>query len=416
MRRISLYALLSANSISLLGSQLTVVALPWFVLQTTGSAARTGLTGFSVALPYFLVGIFGGALVDRFGYRNTSVLADVVSGCAIGAVPILYHTVGIAFWQLLVLVFFGSFLSIPGLSARRSLLPEVATASGVRLERVNAAYEGIWPAATLLGPPLAGLLIVWLGASNVLFIDAATFAASALLVLVGVQAGRKSVATTHGRYFDELLEGIRFLRQERLLLAMAASLTASNFLMGPLFGVVLPVYARNVFNSAKDLGFMLSAFGAGQVGGSLLYGLAGDRLPRRPIWIAGFVAVALPFWVLAGKLGISVVLVAMALCGLGDGPLTPLTVTIRHERTPSRLRGRVFSSFSAVSTMAVPLGLAATGILIGAEGLGASLLVLGSLSLLLASATLIVPVFRSLGPVPDRPQVTELSESEASPS
>ncbi len=78
MRRLSLYALLSANSISLIGNQFTIVALPWFVLQTTGSAAKTGLTGFSVALPYFLVGIFGGALIDRFGYRNVSVTADVV--------------------------------------------------------------------------------------------------------------------------------------------------------------------------------------------------------------------------------------------------------------------------------------------------------------------------------------------------
>ena len=93
MRRLSLYALLTANSISLLGSQFTVVALPWFVLQTTGSAAKTGLTGFAVALPYFLVGIFGGALVDRFGYRNTSVLADAVSCCRdwVSAAPLSHR-------------------------------------------------------------------------------------------------------------------------------------------------------------------------------------------------------------------------------------------------------------------------------------------------------------------------------------
>ena len=83
------------------------------------------------------------------------------------------------------------------------------------------------------------------------------------------------------RYIDDLLEGINFLRRDHLLLMMAVSLTASNFLVGPLFGVILPVLARDMFHSAKDLGVVLSSFGVGQVGGSIVYGMAGDRLPRR---------------------------------------------------------------------------------------------------------------------------------------
>ncbi len=415
MRRLSLYALLAANSISLIGSQFTIVALPWFVLQTTGSAARTGLTGFSVALPYFVVGVFGGALVDRFGYRDTSVVADVVSGCAIAAVPFLYHTIGLAFWQLMVLVFLGSFLSIPGLSARRSMLPAIAASSKLRLERVNAVFEGVYPVSALLGPPVAGLLIVWLGASNVLWVDSATFAISAILVLLGVPAlAHRVKPVKRSRYIDDLLEGINFLRRDHLLLLMAVSLTASNFLVGPLFGVILPVFARDTFHSARDLGFMLSAFGAGQVGGSIVYGVAGGRLPRRATWLIGFAGVAVPFWALVWRPGLPVMLVVLALAALTDGPLTPMSVTIRHERTPEDLRGRVFSTFSAISTMAVPLGMAATGFLIGAIGLHDAVLCLAVLSSLLAAALLVAPVFHRMDVRPVRAdQVSGPAERDA---
>lgn len=397
MRRLPLYALLTANSISLVGSQFTIVALPWFVLITTGSAAKTGLTGFSVALPYFLVGIFGGALIDRVGYRNISVIADLVSGCAIAAIPFLYHTVGLAFWELMILVFFSSFLNIPGLSARRSMLPDIADGARIRLERVNAAFEGVQPVSAFLGPPVAGLAIVWLGASNVLWVDAATFAISAVLVFVGVPViAAATQPATRRRYVDELLEGIRFLRGERLLLLMAVSLAASNFLVSPLFGVVLPVFVRNTFQSARDLGFILSAFGAGQIAGTFAYGVMGDRFSRRVIWLLGFCGVAVPFWTLAFRPGLVVMLGAMALSALTDGPLNPMSLTIRHERTPPPLRGRLFSTFSAVATMSVPLGLAATGILVGAIGLHRSVWILAGLSTMLALTVIATPMFRHM--------------------
>ena len=249
----------------------------------------------------------------------------------------------------------------------------------------------------MLGPPIAGLLIVWIGASNVLWIDSVTFALSAALVLLGVPIVKDlAQSTKHRRYIDDLLEGLTFLRQERLLLAMALSLAVSNFLVGPLFSVILPVYANDVFHSARDLGFMLSAFGAGQIGGILVYGAVGHRLPRRVTWIAGFFGVALPFWALVWRPGLLVMLGAMGIAALTDGPLTPMSVTIRHERTPAQLRGRLFSTFSAVGTMTLPLGMAATGFLVGAIGLHRSVLILAVLTSLMAVTTLLVPVFRQM--------------------
>ena len=115
---IPIYSLFTANAISLVGNVLSAIAIPWFVLQTTGSATRTGITGFFNILPVVLAGFFGGTLVDRLGYKRTSIIADLASGITVALIPLLYFTVGLEFWQLMVLVFFGALLDSPGSTAR----------------------------------------------------------------------------------------------------------------------------------------------------------------------------------------------------------------------------------------------------------------------------------------------------------
>lgn len=225
--RLPLVALVGANAVSLIGSMLTTVALPWFVLQTTGSPAKTGLTGFFVALPHFVAGIAGGSIVDRMGFKRASVVADLVGSLGIVAIPLLYATVGLAFWQLLLLVLLGALLDVPGITARRSLLPELAALARQPLERANAAYEGNQYLSLLLGPPLAGVLVARIGAANVLWLDAASFALSALVVAVAVPGTAVPAARRQAsRFRDDLLAGLRYLRDERLLRALALSVTA----------------------------------------------------------------------------------------------------------------------------------------------------------------------------------------------
>jgi len=211
--RLPLLALLGANAISLVGSQLTSLAIPWFVLQLTGSATKTGLTAFVNTLPAVLAGFFGGTLVDRLGYKRASVAADLLSGVSIALVPLLLRTGGLAFWQLLVLVFLRALLDTPGATARRSLLPDLAVLAGWRLERVNAAAQAIGNLAGLLGPPLAGLLIVTLGSSTALWVDAASFVASAAIVAAALPRGAPAphAARTAGQYVRELGAGLSLI-------------------------------------------------------------------------------------------------------------------------------------------------------------------------------------------------------------
>src|SRR6476660_10255998 len=131
---IPLYSLFTANAISLVGNVFTLIAIPWLVLQTTGSATKTGITGFFNILPVILAGFLGGTIVDRLGYKRTSIISDVASGITTALVPILYFTLGLQFWQLMVLVFLGAFLDTPGNTARAALLPELAEKAGMGIE------------------------------------------------------------------------------------------------------------------------------------------------------------------------------------------------------------------------------------------------------------------------------------------
>ena len=394
--RAPIYALLLASAISNVGNMLTMIALPWFVLETTGSAAKTGLVGFFVALPNFVAGMFGGTLVDRLGYKRVSIVSDLVSGIGVVMVPLLYVTTGIAFWQLLVFVFLGALLDIPGLTARRAMLPELTKQGGLRLEQVNSAFESVQYLALLLGPPLAGILVGWLGTANVLWLDAGTFAVSALLVALAVPKPAQAARAVGGRYLDELKAGLRFLRSDELLFAMAVSVGVANFLTASTFSVIFPVFVNDEFGRASVLGILAAAVGIGGLSGAVIFGAIGHRLPRRAMWLTSFLASPLVVFTPLMTSSLPILLAVLTLTAIATGPINALMVTIRHERIPPDLRGRVFSTFSAITAVAAPLGILISGYAIESLGLKPTLLAIAVLEIMLGFAMVISPAFRNM--------------------
>src|SRR5437773_508235 len=195
-RRSPVYVFLIGNAISYVGDILTLLAIPWFVLQTTGSVTQTGVTAFFSTLPMVCSAFFGSTLVDRLGYKRTSVIGDIASGVTVALIPLLYHTVGLAFWELLALVFLGGLLKSPGVTARNALVPDLAARATMRLERANALADGVSRISRFIGAPLAGVLIAVIGTSNLLWLDAASFAVSA--ILIGLAVPSTAPLTTAG--------------------------------------------------------------------------------------------------------------------------------------------------------------------------------------------------------------------------
>ena len=403
-RRTPLYAVYTADAISLSGNAVAQLAIPWYVLVTTGSAALTGLSVFFNFLPIVLSAFFGGVIVDRLGFRTTSVLGDLASAAAVAAIPLLDLTVGIELWQLFALVFLGALLDAPGATARAALLPDVVELAGVRMERASGIRSSIQQGSTLVGAPIGGVLVAAFGATTALWLDAASFLVSAALIVVFVPRPHESEATgePRGRFFTELADGMRFIWNQRLLRALVLTVLVTNLLDAPL-PIVLAVFAREEYGSAADLGLMFGALGAGALAGALGYSAIGHRLPRRRTFVTCFALVPVLYLGLATLPPLPIALVVLATAGLAAGPINPLIFTVLTEVVPKDLRGRIFGAVRAGAWSSIPLGVLLGGVIVGTFGVAATFLAIGVLYSLVVAYGFFNPAFRAMDRAEEAP-------------
>lgn len=394
-----IYSLFTANAISLVGNVLSAIAIPWFVLQTTGSATQTGITGFFTVLPVVLAGFFGGTLVDRLGYKRTSIIADIASGITTALIPLLYFTVGLQFWQLMVLVFLGALLDSPGSTARSALLPELAEMADMPIERATSLIHIIERGSRLIGAPLSGLLIAWMGTENVLWLDAASFFISAGIIgaVINVQKPvQHEEQEQGGKYFDELREGLRFIYTDKLMLAIVVMIMLTNFLDAIYSGVVQPVFVKQVYGQALDLGLLIAANGAGAVIGALIFSAIGPRLPRHAVFVFGFVLTSLRFFLFATYPSIWIAIPLVVFASLGAGPLNPILGAVEFERVPKNMRGRVGGAIGAGAWSAMPLGMLIGGVLTEQLGVWPMLIGLGVIYLITTLSMAFIPAMKEM--------------------
>jgi MFS family permease len=377
--RIPLIALLASYGTVHSSVLLFMIALPWFVLETTGSAARTGLATAVHGIPMVLAGIFGGVIVDRLGFRRTAIISDLMSAVAFGLIPVMHLTVGITFGQLLTLVFIGAIFDTPGFTSRLSMMPDTARRAGVRLERANSISQTLSQGAILLAPALGGILIGFIGAAPVLFVTTGLLLVSVLAVLLFVPTETvRPTSSVHGSqaYLKELRRGVGFLLDSRLIVALMISVTMIQFLRANLL-VIMPVYVQQFFDSAADFGFMFAALGGGGLVSSILFGIWGHRLPRRPVVLVGVSSLMLAFFLLAATPPFWIILSGLVVIGFMGGPMIPLVFTLLQERTPVDLRGRVFGLYDAGIFAAMVPGRILAGYLIEWSGVIQTLLLVG---------------------------------------
>jgi MFS family permease len=395
------YALLTAEGISQVGNTMTVIAGPWFVLQTTGSAAKTGLVGAALALG-LLMPILWGPLVDRLGFRRGSVVADLVSGATVASIPALHLAGLLEYWHIVVLVFMLASVNSQGDTARLSLVPALARLAHMPFERVNARDRAIFRLGAVLGPFLAGVLIAGIGAVNVLFVDAATFSISALLVAAGVPRSvdtreRPPIERAGRRYLAELADGLGFVRSKTFLLSMVLVATVGNFFDQPLLTVVAPVYGKEIYGSPASFGALVGSFGAGAFAGSLLFGAVGRAWPRRRMFLTSYmVGAGLIYGTLALSPPLAVAIVAAIAAGLAFGPVNPIFATVTQENTPPQLLGRVFGALTAIAQAAIPIGAVVAGVAVQQAGLIPTIVGMGVVYVVVTIGMFFNPALRAM--------------------
>ena len=370
-------ALAAADGISRFGDVITAVVIPWFVLETTGSAGRTGVVVFAGAVAVVISLFLGGTVVDRLGFRRISLAGDLASGATVASIAVLHQFDALPFELLVALVFLGTLLDLPAQMARYAVLPEVAGEAGLRIERAMGISEGLITSGALVGPAMAGLLIAGIGPANVLWVDVATFGVSFLLVAFFVP-GRTAHAHAAAESFRRTFaDGWRFLRNDRVLLALVIYLFAMNLVIGPVEVLVVPLYASIVLDSAIALGLMTAAIAVGGLAGNLIFGATGHRFPRRPTFVASFLAIPLGLVALSGGPALWLALPVMAGIGLGLSLGNMIEYTVYFERIPEHLRARVLGITGGLTWLSVPLGRGAAGFIFETWDFERSLLVIG---------------------------------------
>ncbi|MGW7581863.1 MFS transporter [Kitasatospora sp. NPDC054768] len=389
-----LAGVLAATVVSVTGTRVSAIALPWFVLATTGSATMTGLVAFAEMAPYVAVKALTGPLVDRLGPRVVSWTTDAVSAVTAGLVPLLHVRGLLPFWALLVMVAVIGAMRGPGDLAKSVMVPEAADHARVPLERATGLSGVTERLASTIGPAVGGGLVALIGPLAGLAVNAVTFALGSLIIAVALPRGmgrpavpavaavaaEPSAEEQPAGYWRMFREGFTFLRSEPLLLTVIVMIGITNLIDAGFTTVLVPVWARESGNGPAAIGLAAAVMGATAVVGSLIAAAVASRLPRRTVFFAGFLLCGAPrFLVLALDAPMWLVLTVFAIGGFGAGFLNPILGAVLFERVPRHLLGRVHALGDSLSWAGIPLGGLVAGAAVATVGLIPGLIAGGAL-------------------------------------
>jgi MFS family permease len=395
---------LLSDALSPLGNAVAAVALPWLVLVSTGDAAAAGVIAAAAAVPMLLATVAGGVVIDRFGRRRTSVVADLASAASVAAVPLVDATLGLTIGAFIALAVAGAVFDAPGMTAREALAPDVAAAAGMPLERLAGLREGIGGAVLVVGPAIAGGLLLLVEPTALLWATAACSALAAVVtgtLPVHVGAGAATERSGMRGALADLIDGAAVLRDDRLIMTCTVVSTGAVGVLAALQGLLVPVHFARI-GEPGALGLVITFLALGSIAGAGLFAVVGSRWPRRPLFVGAQVVTA------AGVVGIALlpptplVLGAAALAGLGSGPVSALVMVLVAERIPDAVRGRVMGLQNAALLAAAPAAMLVAGLLVESIGLRATGMLVAAAWIVLAVVAVVAPALRSLEPRGDR--------------
>ncbi|MGZ3608807.1 MAG: MFS transporter [Ktedonobacteraceae bacterium] len=344
----------TGQTISNLGSSITLFALPLLVYKISGSALDLGIASAATFLPYLLLGLILGAWADRVNRKRMMITTDVGRALVILTIPLLFALGLLTLWWIYIVAFIhatlticfeaGEFAAIPSLVNQEDLV----TANG----RIQASYSG----ASIVGPLLAGVLVTLMPLSALLMFDSLSFLVSSFslaLISISFNKGEKRAPTS---IRSDVVEGLHYVFSNPVLRNISIMMALVNF-------VGSTAYAQLIFFAKSQLqatDFQASLlYSAGSLGVVILALAAG---PLRKHW--SFSTVALGALMLEGILTVVFSLMRMYWAAIvlwtligGLGILFNInTGSLRQTIVPNNLLGRVMSIASVIAWSAIPLG------------------------------------------------------------
>ena len=363
------------------GNSAVHIAIPWLVLETTGSSANAGvvlgISGFSVI---FTAPIIGG-LIAVLGARPVSIWADIISAGSVVLFPIVGSLFGLNLASLLIIAIVGAMFDPAGATARKSLIQAVAERDGLSLIKFNGTYEAAATIGTVLGPTGAALAISFVGINATFYLIAIVF------VLASCLAFFIPVVTTYTKsdesfsvknVFKETRIGMSALWNDKPLLSLVGLYTLLTAIYMPVESIVLSRYFRDL-NEPRTLGFVLSAMSVGIVIGALQFHRAvrifsPGNMVIVSMTLIGAVVCAMAF------LPNAIIFIGLGLAlGLAFGPVSPMSNYLVQQRMPQHLHGPVFGTQFSLMYLATPAGTLALGLIVQSVSIAPLLFVIGAL-------------------------------------
>ncbi len=397
MNRRPIVALALAEIVSLAGTRLSMIAIPWLVLSTTGDPVLTGVVVFAEMLPHVVAKALGGPLIDRLGARRISITADLFSMAAIALVPLLHFAGLLRFELLLPIVAVLGALRGPADASKQSMVPAIAALAGLPLERITGIMGVIDRLASAIGAAAAGALVAAIGPAPAIIVNVFACGLAALIVAFALPRLRPVDSGAGPQsYFADLLEGWRFLRGDAVLVGFAVMIAITNMLDQAFAAVLLPVWA-SIAHDATLLGLLLSVFAAASIAGSAIATFAAERLPRLVVYTIAFLVCGAPrYAVFAIDAQLPAIFMVLATAGFAAGFLNPIISAVMFERIPPALIGRVSSLSGALTWVLIPFGGLLGGALIAAFGLPAAFTICGIVYFGATILPLALPGFRGM--------------------
>lgn len=377
------------------GNSAVHVAVPWLVLETTGSSAQAGIVlGVSGLSVIFTAPIIGG-VIAVLGARRVSIWSDLISATSVILFPIVNGTLGLNFLWLLLIAIFGAMFDPAGATARKSMIQRVATEEKLSLEKFNGQFEASAIVGMIAGPAGAALLIGFLGVDTTFVIITGAFILASLtvrFVRVDLIATHTPQKATVSNVMRETRTGISVLWHDKPLLSLVGLYTLLGAIYMPVETIALSRHFKDL-DQPYVLGFILSSMSIGTVIGALQF--------HRVI-----ATMSPPTLVMASMTSIGAVVCAMALLpdalwfvglglvlGLAYGPVSPLSNFLVQRRVPENLHGPVFGTQFSLTHVVTPVGSLSLGLIIESVSIPLTLLLVG---LLFIAVTLVIGI---LGPM-----------------
>lgn len=348
-----------------IGTWMQNVAVGWLMLQLTNSALWLGLLGLCFAVPMIFLPLVGGAVADRANRIKLLYVTQIGSMVVAFVLAVLTWEGRILPWHLLLATFVGGcFLAFDNPS-RQALIPDMVQRNDLlnALSLNSATYTG----AALVGPALAGVLLVPLGAGWLFFINGVSFLA-VIFALAAMRGVHPHAGNPPLPILEAILSGLRYAWHDRGILALLV-LSAVAGVFGRSYQNLLPAFARDIWKGGEiGYGLLLSAAGGGALVGA--FGLAAliELKRQRLVMIVSGLLFGVVVLAFAISPNLALGILFLFLAGVLSTIFGTIIATFIQMAAPKELRGRLMSLY-AITLIGLPsLGALGSGAV--AERLG----------------------------------------------